>query len=133
MEIDTKQKTITVVDYKTGKSFERWSSDPKLHKYKRQLIFYKLLIENSRTYKGYKVTTGRLEFVEPNENGKIQSLELTYNDAEVAETIALMQAIWQCVHELRFPDISDYDQTLSGIKQFETDLLNNASSRDASE
>ncbi len=123
MEVDTKNRTVTVVDYKTGKSFDRWSSDPKLHRYKRQLIFYKLLIENSRTYKGYRVSSGRLEFVEPDENGKIHSLELQYDDKDVAETKALMQAVWQCVHELRFPDIRDYDETLSGIKQFETELL----------
>jgi DNA helicase-2/ATP-dependent DNA helicase PcrA len=123
MEIDQQNRTITVVDYKTGKSYERWVSDPKLHKYKQQLICYKLLIENSRTYKGYRVNIGRLEFVEPDDNGKIHSLSLQFDDKDVAETTALLQAVWRCVQELHFPDISDYDQTLAGIKEFEASLL----------
>jgi len=123
MEIDQQKRTITVVDYKTGKHFERWTSDPKLHKYKQQLICYKLLIENSRTYKGYTVDLGRLEFVEPDDNGKVHSLELAFSIKDVEETTALLQAVWHCIVSLHFPDISEYDQTLAGIKEFELALL----------
>lgn len=123
MEIDQQSRTITVVDYKTGKAFERWSADPKLHKYKRQLLVYKLLIENSRSFKGFRVPVGRLEFVEPDENGRIVSLELRFKDEEVEETRQLIQAVWRTIRTLQFPDVSGYDQTLSGIKQFEADLL----------
>lgn len=123
MEIDAKAKTITVVDYKTGKAYDRWSSDPKLYKYRRQLMCYKLLIENSRTYKGYTVETGRLEFVEPDDNGKIHALEMHFKDDEMKETIALLQAVWHCIQNLEFPDITDYDTSLTGTKQFEADLL----------
>jgi DNA helicase-2/ATP-dependent DNA helicase PcrA len=125
MDIDTASKTITVVDYKTGKTFDRWSSDAKLHKYKRQLYCYKLLIENSRTYRGYKVEQGVLDFIEPDENGKTYSLSLNFNDKELGETKALLAAMWVCVRDLNFPLVSDYPATLTGIKQFETDLLNN--------
>lgn len=123
MEIDQINRRITVVDYKTGKAFDRWSADPKLHKFKRQLVAYKLLIENSRTYKGYKVDIGRLEFVEPDDNGKIHTLELAFNDKDVEETKALLQAVWRYLQELHFPDISDYDESLTGIRAFESALL----------
>lgn len=123
MEIDHKSRRITVVDYKTGSSYDRWKADPKLHKYKRQLICYKLLIENSRSFRDYRVETGRLDFVEPDDDGHVRSLELPFNEREVHETEQLIQVIWRQVANLEFPDVSSYDQTLTGIKTFEAALL----------
>ncbi len=125
LEIDTKQKTITVIDYKTGKSFSSWANDAKLHKYKQQLYCYKLLIEHSNTYRDYTVTEGRLEFIEPNDEGKIMHLPLAFEDAELAKTRKLLQALWHAVQELQFPDTSSYPATLTGIKAFEKELLDN--------
>jgi DNA helicase II / ATP-dependent DNA helicase PcrA len=123
MEIDPKNKTIVIVDYKTGKSFNRWLSDPKLHKYKHQLYGYRMLVENSRTFRDYSVAGARLEFVEPNSDGKICTLELPMNDAEYNETKQLIQALYTHVKTLDFPDVSKYQPTLPGIKAFEKDLL----------
>lgn len=123
MQIDQQNKSITVVDYKTGKAFDRWSSDAKLHKYKRQLYCYKILIEHSKTFRSYKVEKGRLEFIEPDTNGKIYNLTLDFNDRELEETKQLLTAMWACVQNLNFPDITSYPQTLTGIKQFEADLI----------
>jgi DNA helicase-2/ATP-dependent DNA helicase PcrA len=123
MEIDKKNKTITVVDYKTGKSYDRWESIGKLHRYRLQLYSYKLLIEKSRTFAGYKVTTGRLIFVEPDQNGKVHSLDLNFKDDELAGTEKLLIALWQHVHELSFPDVSSYEVNMKGIRAFEQDLL----------
>ncbi|MEK7153690.1 MAG: PD-(D/E)XK nuclease family protein, partial [Patescibacteria group bacterium] len=123
MEIDQAGKTITVVDYKTGRSYPRWAPEPKLHRYQLQLYCYKMLIEGSRTYKGYTVAQGRVEFIEPDTDNRIHTLELTFKDDELARVRKLLQAMWQRVHTLDFPDIGDYEPTLAGIKQFETDLL----------
>jgi RecB family exonuclease len=123
MEIDKENKTITVVDYKTGKSYSRWASDAKLHKYRQQLYCYKLLIENSKSYRGYTVTAGRLEFIEPDDENRIHSLDLSFNDAELERTKQLLTAMWQRVKALDFPDVSSYPASLTGIRQFEDDLL----------
>jgi DNA helicase II / ATP-dependent DNA helicase PcrA len=123
LEIDTQNKTVTIVDYKTGKSYASWRADPKLHKYKRQLYCYRMLVENSRTYKDYSVAGARLEFVEPNSDGSIVTLELQMNDAEYHETMALVQSLWKHVQELDFPDTAKYPPSLTGIKAFEADLL----------
>lgn len=124
MEIDTDNKSIVVVDYKTGKSFSKWTSDAKLHKYKQQLYCYKLLIESSRTYKDYKVTEGRLEFIEPDGDNQIISLPLQFEDKELEHTQRLLKAMWQHVQSLQFPDVHKYQPTITGIKAFEEDLLN---------
>lgn len=123
MEIDSENKTITVVDYKSGRSYDTWKSEPKLHRYKLQLYAYKLLIEGSHTYRGYQVTKGRIEFVEPDTEGRIHHLELTFKDDELGYVKHLLQAVWVKVHNLDFPDITGYEPTLNGIKAFETDLL----------
>jgi DNA helicase-2/ATP-dependent DNA helicase PcrA len=123
MEIDKENKTITVVDYKTGKSYSRWASDAKLHKYRQQLYCYKLLIENSKSYRDYTVTSGRLEFIEPDDENHIHSLELHFTDAELDRTKRLLAAMWQRVKALDFPDVSSYPASLTGIRQFEDDLL----------
>ena len=45
--------------------------------YRRQLYFYKLLVEGSQTYRGYTVTNAYLDYVEPDENGQLHRLEVT--------------------------------------------------------
>lgn len=123
MEIDKDNKTIVVVDYKTGKSFTKWSSDAKLHKYKQQLYCYKLLIENSQTYKDYTVTEGRLEFIEPNSENQIAMLALQFEEKELEYIKKLLKAMWQHVLKLNFPDIRTYPASLTGVKVFEKDLV----------
>lgn len=125
LEIDHKNKTITVVDYKTGKSFSRWESEAKLHHYRRQLYCYKLLVERSVAFRGYRVTHGRLEFVEPDKNGRINTLELAFEEAELKRLEQLIIAVWNHVQQLKFPSITSYDASLAGVRQLEQDLLDN--------
>jgi DNA helicase-2/ATP-dependent DNA helicase PcrA len=123
MLINRADKTITVIDYKTGSSFNRWVSDHKLHKYRLQLYCYKLLIERSHTYRGYRVEQGILEFVEPDDKGAINALTLDFNDQELQRTVQLLSAAWQKIQTLDLPDVSSYDPSFAGSKQFEADLL----------
>lgn len=125
LEIDYENKHITVVDYKTGKGYSKWVNEPRLYKYRRQLYSYKILVENSITYSGYTVTGGRLEFVEPDNNGRVSTLELAFEPAELDRTKKLMEALWRHVKQLNFPTVSSYDASLTGIKQFEQDLIDN--------
>lgn len=123
LELDPKSKSITVVDYKTGKTYSKWTSDIKLFRYKLQLILYKLLVENSRTYRGYHVQKGRLEFIEPDEHGRMQQLELQFTKQDEERAVQLIRTFWSHVHDLNFPDVSVYAATAAGIKKFEQDLL----------
>jgi DNA helicase-2/ATP-dependent DNA helicase PcrA len=122
--IDKAAKTITVVDFKTGKSFNRWiSTEAKLHKYRQQLYLYKLLVEGSHSFAGYKVVDAYLEFVEPDQEGAITELHVDFDDQTLKRTRDLAERIWQHIQDLDFPDCSSYSQDLKGIKQFEDDLL----------
>ncbi|MCA9333132.1 ATP-dependent helicase, partial [Candidatus Saccharibacteria bacterium] len=126
MIIDKKKRKITIVDYKTGDSYDKWSStNIKLHKYKQQLYMYKLLVEGSYQFADYSVDSALLEFVEPDNEGNIVQLEIKYNNEELIRLKKLINVVWVHIHELRFPDISNYSHDIYGIKKFEEDLLNN--------
>ncbi len=119
-----------VIDFKTGKPATSWQGKDeyervKLHKYRQQLLFYKLLVENSASFRG-KVTAsgGALEFVEPNEQGRlINNLELTFDLLELENFTKLIGAVWAHIMELDFPDTNQYAKNARGIQQFEQDLI----------
>ena len=128
LEIDKTNKTIVVVDYKTGESHDSWKPETdKLHKYMLQLYCYKLLVENSTSYRGYTVTSGRLEFVEPDTDGAVHALLLEFSSEQLAFTKQLLHALWKRVKSLNMPDISGYSDSLAAMKQFEKDLVSEES------
>jgi hypothetical protein len=112
-----------VIDYKTGKPEPKWGSGSKLHFYKRQLIFYKLLVEKSRDYASMKVDSGSILFVEPMSNGEIIQLEHEITQQDVDELRQLIRVVWNRIQNLDFPDTSGYKKTIAGIRQFEMDLI----------
>lgn len=132
MDIDPKAKTIVVTDYKTGKALSSWRAINdynaiKLHKYKQQLMFYKLLIENSRDYGSYKVNHAVLEFVEPDANGRLHKLDLEFDANELSRYRQLISAIWQHIMKLDLPNTSLYEPNFKGLLAFEDYLLNSKS------
>ncbi len=127
VDVDEQTQTVRVTDYKTGKPVRSWTGKTeyekiKLHKYKQQLMFYKLLVEKSRDYSKYKVNEGCIQFVEPNLAGDIVSLELEITSDDVKEFEALIKAVWQHVTALDLPDISGYEPSYKGMLTFENDL-----------
>lgn len=121
--IDKTAKTITIVDYKTGKAFNRWERVPKLHKYRLQLYMYRILVEQSHTYAGYTVKDAYLEFVEPDDEGNICQLHLVFDEKEYARVKKLAESVWQHIMTLSLPSIESYSQDMTGLLAFETDLL----------
>ena len=123
-----KDNMFEVLDFKTGKSFDSWEGKDddtkiKLHKYRQQLITYKLLLENSSTYK-LPVKSLALQFVEENDEGQIIELELDINDGEVERTKKLISVVFKKIINLDFPDTDNYEKSYKGIIAFEDDLIN---------
>jgi DNA helicase-2/ATP-dependent DNA helicase PcrA len=128
IEIDEENKLITVVDYKTGPSHGKWSkSVASLHKYRQQLCVYKLLVEGSGLFKGYRVDKGRLEFVEPDDTGAINFVEMKFDSLELERTKRLLRAVWDRIMAFDFPEVSGYAMSVYGIRDFEEFLLQNMS------
>jgi DNA helicase II / ATP-dependent DNA helicase PcrA len=118
----------TVIDIKTGRALDTWEpgtahEKEKLHRYARQLVFYKLLVEHSRSFAGKaEVQEGVLEFAEP-AKGKILELRKDITQDETERLVLLIKAVYAKIQALDFPDTSGYKDDLSGMLQFEEDLL----------
>lgn len=126
--IDQDAKKIIVTDYKTGRPARDWKGKSemekiKLHHYRQQLMFYKLLIENARDYSGYTVQSGVLQFVEPTKSGEIISLDIEFDREEVERFTELIKKVWQHIKALDLPDTSHYEPTYKGLLAFEDDLM----------
>ena len=128
IDIDTEERTMVVTDYKTGKPAESWERGDeytklKLHKYRQQLLFYKLLVENSSEYGTYKVSHGQLAFIEPTKAGESILLSLDLSEQDIQRTAQLIEAVWKHIINLDLPDTSGYSQDSKGILAFEQDLI----------
>jgi DNA helicase-2/ATP-dependent DNA helicase PcrA len=126
--VDFNESSVVVTDYKTSKATRSWIGKTdyekiKLHKYKQQLMFYQLLITNSRDYSRYNVEKGVLQFIEPTRTGEIVALEAQFSQDDLERFANLIQKVWQRIVTLDLPDISDYEPTYKGILAFEVDLL----------
>ena len=127
-------REIKVVDYKTGKALTSWEGkgdfeEIKLWKFKMQLKFYKILIENCREFTGkYSVKQGVIDFLDPFNDGveeKYNMSTLTYDipDGEVEDLYKLIGVVYKKIIILDFPDISGYEKNMYGIMSFVEDLI----------
>jgi DNA helicase-2/ATP-dependent DNA helicase PcrA len=124
---------LQVLDYKTGQPpLPNWEttglSDSKktsYYFYRQQLLFYKLLLDNSAAYGDHaQVTVAELVFAEPTSDGSFIRLRIdVFSDEELARTQALITAVYDCLQRGQVPDTSHYSLDLKGIKAFEDDLL----------
>lgn len=138
LEIDKANKIIRVIDYKTGKPSSDWKGNDdferiKLHKYRQQLMMYKLLVENSRDFGNkFTVNNGSLKFVEaPYRNAKQHKtteahhmLSLEFDNQDLEHFKNLIKVVWQKIMDLDLPDVSKYSVDYKGVLAFEEDLLN---------
>lgn len=126
--IDPETKTIRVIDYKTGKPSRSWTGKTdyekiKLHKYRQQLMFYRLLLEHSPRFSGYSYQ-GELQFVEPAANGEIvPPLVAEFSEEDYSIFKQLVKNIWHHIINLDLPAIDDRHATYQGILQFEQDII----------
>lgn len=128
IDIDKTEKTIEVTDYKTGRPSLNWDKGDdhtklKLHKYRQQLIFYKILAENSSEYHNYSVTSGQLAYIEPTKSGESVLLTLDLATQDIERTKQLVEAVWKHIAALDLPDTSAYSPDFKGVLAFEQDLI----------
>lgn len=121
---------VDVFDFKTGKAIPDKNKEEKDKikewSYRNQIIFYKLLIENSKNYKNYKMRNGIFIFVEPEINNGIVAIkekQIDFTEEEVNRTKKLIKIIFEKIKNLDFVKVDKYPKTMKGIIEFEEDLL----------
>lgn len=131
IRIDSENKKITVVDYKTGsipfntKTNKFDTNSTKIHEYTQQLYFYKILIENTPEFSGYTVEKGILEFIEPDKRTeKTYNFEVIFKPEEEERLKTLIQAVWVKIKSFDFKlDEEKYSKDVKGTRAFEADLI----------
>ncbi|RME55791.1 ATP-dependent helicase [Candidatus Parcubacteria bacterium] len=87
--------SVNVVDYKTGVPRSRraieGTTKSSRGEYKRQLVFYKLLLE--RSSKRYRVVSGEIDFVEPTKSGKYRKERFLLSAEEVEDLERLVREV----------------------------------------
>lgn len=131
--VDITNRTITVTDYKTGTPARSWKGTTeyekiKLHHYRQQLMFYQLLVQNSRSYANYNFAGGILQFVEPDSAGTIHTLEAQFAPEELHAFARLITGVWNCIIALDLPDATQYEPNLKGILAFEQAIIDKTDS-----
>lgn len=127
LEINKKNKTITIIDFKTGGSFDKFDSNHAgLYRHLKQLYFYRLMLLASKKFEGYKIDDWRLEFVDPDKTDRINFIEGEFDQTESDRIQRLIQVVWQKTMKLDFDEpakIPGQWPSLAQIKQFEAKLL----------
>lgn len=115
--VNKKNKEIMVIDYKTGRpkspkevligNKQRWSEREKdlpegiRGAYKRQVLFYKLLSDLDKSFP-YQTVIGRLDFVEVNDYGKYNFIDIEFNDEDMRDFKNLLKDVIAEIRELKF-------------------------------
>ena len=104
---------VNVVDYKTGKPKSRGEIEGSTRSsngdIKRQLVFYNLLLNKSETLPAqigskYKMVSGDIDFVEPDERGRYKKESFVINPEEIVELEDLIKNTAEEIMNLSFWD-----------------------------
>ena len=108
IEIVGSTNEVNVVDYKTAKPKSRNEIEGKTKisrgDYKRQLVFYRLLLDNYGDRK-YRMVSGEIDFVEPNERGIYKKERFEIDDSEVKELEHVIKEVTGDIMNLAFWDM----------------------------
>jgi DNA helicase-2/ATP-dependent DNA helicase PcrA len=99
--------TVNVVDYKTKKPMSRNQIEGKTKsddgKYKRQLVFYKILLDKYEKGK-YQMRTGELDFIEPDDKGDYRKERFDITPEDEQTVLNLISQTAKSIARLEFWD-----------------------------
>lgn len=104
--IDDEAKTVRIIDYKTGFTYEATPG------YERQLAFYKLLVERSGEFEGYRVASLADCYVEPaKDTDELHPpIETAPTEEDVRQLERLADAVWTRIESGTW-DTSAFEQS----------------------
>jgi hypothetical protein len=125
--IDRTDEGLLISDYKTGKALHSLDTKDrakavKAWRHQTQLLFYSLLVQHDNRFKPKSGLRAQMLYVEAEEAKRV-ALCYTPTADELERLTRLIQAIWQHVQALDFPNVSKYPADIDGIKRFEADLI----------
>lgn len=126
LDVISPKNEVRVYDFKTGKPKSRNVIEGKVGKghgdYKRQLVFYKMLLDRYRNG-FYKMVDGVIEFIEPNERDIYKSETFTITQDEIKVVEQEIDSFYSEMQILAFWDrfCDDPDCIYCQLRRFMTD------------
>lgn len=107
IEILDNANNVNVVDYKTGKPRSRNNIEGKTKSskgdYKRQLVFYNLLLNHYQNGK-FKMVSGEIDFVEPDDKGQYRKELFKITKEDIEELEETIRSVAKEIIDLSFWD-----------------------------
>ncbi|MEX0649525.1 MAG: ATP-dependent DNA helicase [Candidatus Andersenbacteria bacterium] len=94
---------VTVVDYKTGNPDRGLAKAKKGEDYHRQLVFYKLLCDQSPRFP-FTMVAAEIDFIRPSDKKGFIKKKVEIAEEEVEELKETIRRVWREVQELKFLD-----------------------------
>ena len=99
--VDGKKKLVNVVDFKTGNVNNAIKELGSAGNYRRQLVFYQLLCNESQRFQ-YEMVSGELDFIEASETTGFIKKKIEVTNQEVQELKKTITRVWQEMQQLKF-------------------------------
>jgi len=118
---------LIISDYKTGKPLASFTTRDqtkavKAWRHRTQLLFYSLLAQQSGRYQPGRQLSACMLYVEAATARELR-LGIEPSLDELQQLQRLIEAVWQHIMDLNFPDISAYTPNSDGIAAFSADLI----------
>ena len=76
------------------------------------------MIEGYLEFSGYKVKSGELRFVEPDENENINTLQTNFEDNDIEDFRQILVNVWNSMINLNFPKTDDLKEGIRDQRIF---------------
>jgi DNA helicase-2/ATP-dependent DNA helicase PcrA len=121
---------LLITDYKTGHPLTSFNTRDqtkvvKAWKHRTQLTFYALLCKQSGHYRSANIINTRMLYIEA-DTARGMALDYMPTPEDLDRMTALIRTIWPRVMSLNLPDTTNYSADMTGITNFENDLLSGA-------
>lgn len=107
-KIEFDHKSVNVVDYKTGKpengrkKLQKPSErEPLGGEYWRQLVFYKLLLDNDKS-SNYTMVSGEIDFIQPDQKNEFVKAKIVVNPEDTAFVTEQIKTVYKSIMNLEF-------------------------------
>jgi DNA helicase-2/ATP-dependent DNA helicase PcrA len=107
-KLEFEGKLVNVVDYKTGDPDKASTKlkgpndkDPNGGDYWRQAVFYKLLVEESKT-NNWEVISTEFDFIEPDKKKNYRKVKLIINPADITTVTEQIKSTWEKIQNRDF-------------------------------
>lgn len=105
---DEAERTVHVVDYKTGNPDSKKDALGPQGEYRRQIIFYKLLCDESKKFP-YTMVSGEIDFVQKSKSGDFVRKIFHPSPEELTDLRTQIRAVYDDIQALKFLDLDEFE------------------------